>query len=91
MQAIVKNALARQLPVLIRGAQNETDPESYADLLLDQVPDLYLPHLVAFLAREDWFTLLVQIDGRVVPYQGWIEQLRNEILQATAQQNAPPP
>lgn len=91
MQAIVKAALAKQLPVLIRGAQNNTDARSYADLLLDQVPQIYLSHLVGFLKREDWFTLLVQADGAVVPYQTWFEQLRNEIIQATVQPDPPPP
>lgn len=89
MMAMVQKALAQQLPTLIRGAQSETDPTVYAQLVLDQLPQIYLAPLLRELAKPEWFTLLARVDGRVVPHQAWFEALRNEIVQATSPE-APP-
>lgn len=89
MMLLIRRALAERLPLLIRGAQAESDPGVYAQLVLDQLPELYLAPMLRELAKPEWFTLLVQVDGRVVPYQAWFEALRNELLQATSPPESP--
>jgi hypothetical protein len=89
MQAMIRAAIARQLPFLIKGAQAETDPSVYAQMLLDQLPEIYVPPLVRELGKPEWFDLLVSINGAVVAYKTWFESLRDEILSATSQD--PPP
>lgn len=89
MMILIRRALAERLPLLIRGAQAESDPAVYAQLVLDQLPGLYLEPLLRELQKPEWFNLLVQVDGRVVPHQPWFEALRNEILQATSQPEPP--
>jgi hypothetical protein len=90
VQFLIKQAISRQLPVLIRGAQAESDPAVYAQLLLDQVPDLYLRPLLRELQKPEWFSLLVSVSGAVVPHQAWFEALRNEVLSVTSQDPPPP-
>lgn len=89
MQAIVQRALAQQLPVLLRGAQSESDVGVYAQLIFDQVPELYLRPMVEYLKKPDWFDLLARADGRVVPHQPWFEALRNEIVRETSPELPP--
>jgi hypothetical protein len=89
LSMMIRRALAARLPMLIAGAQRDTDAGVYAQLVLDQVPEIYLGPLLEQLQKPDWFNLLVQIDGRVVPLQAWFEQLRAAILEAT--QGPPPP
>jgi hypothetical protein len=89
MEAIIRRALMERLPVLIRGAQADTDVGVYAQLVLDQVPGLYLQALLSHLQKPDWFDVLVQLDGRVVPLQSWFQALRNEIVQATSPPDTP--
>lgn len=89
MAMMIRRALAARLPMLIAGAQRATDPGVYAQLVLDQVPEIYVEPLLEQLRKPDWFDALVQVDGRVVPLQAWFEALRNEILQATSQDPLP--
>lgn len=91
MMFLIQRALAARLPMLIRGAQAETDPGVYAQLVLDQMPELYVTPMVRELQKPEWFALLVKVDGRVVPHQPWFEALRNEILQATSPESPPAP
>lgn len=91
MQAMIQRALAQQLPALLRGAQSETAPGVYAQLLFDQVPEIYLRPMIEYLKRPDWFDLLARADGRVVPFKGWFEALGSEIVQATLPEEPPPP
>jgi hypothetical protein len=88
---LIRGALSAHLPTLIKGAQAQSDPGVYAQLVLDQVPPMFLPALLEHLNKPDWFAVLVKIDGRVVPLQDWFEALRNEIVQATSQEAPPAP
>jgi hypothetical protein len=89
MQAIIKRALAQQLPVLLRGAQSESDPGVYAQLILDQVPQVYLGPMVEYLKKPDWFDLLAAADGRVVAHRAWFEALGSEVVRATSSELPP--
>lgn len=90
MQAMIQRALAQQLPVLLRGAQGDSDPGVYAQLILDQVPELYLRPMIEYLKKPDWFDLLARADGRVVPFKQWFQALGSEIVQATSPKETPP-
>jgi hypothetical protein len=90
-EAMIRRALAQQLPALLRGAQAGTDAGVYAQLILDQVPELYAAPLVEFLKRPDWFDVLAAVDGRAVPYRDWFVALGSEIVRATSPEGGATP
>lgn len=89
MMIMIQQALRSYLPTLIKGAQGGTDPSVYAQLVLDQVPERFVPSLAQQLGSPNWFDVLVRLDGRCVAHREWFEALAREIVQATSQD--PPP
>jgi hypothetical protein len=74
--------LASQLPQLVGRAANDSDPELYANLIIDNIPpEIDLSPLVAFLERPDWFGELQRIEPHIGPYRGWFDSLRAALLE----------
>ena len=66
---------------LIVRAARQSNPELYAELMLDDFPqNADVRVLGQLLARHDWFTLVKQLDVRVAQYQPWFEAFRVAIL-----------
>lgn len=79
--------LREQLARMLQAAHRNRDPEVYAAMLMEELPDGLDPHIVGqLLSRSDWFVQVCQMvpqwnDARVYP---WIEHARNLILQSLA-------
>lgn len=74
--------LRSQLDVWVVKAASDSDPELYADLLLDNLPpNVTRDMLRKFLERDDWWPMLQQFDARVTPYIGWFANLRNALIE----------
>lgn len=77
--------LREQLARMLGAAHKRRDPEVYAALLLEELPDGLDPQVVGqLLSREDWFQQVCQMeprwnDAQVYP---WIEYARNLIVQS---------
>lgn len=85
----IKEQLARLGPAAARGK----DPELYAALFLEELPEGITPEtLGALLSREDWFHQLAQLDPRInsSALYPWFEALRGFILQSLHQEVAQP-
>lgn len=82
---------AHLLPILLNAAVADTDPEVYANVLLDQVPR---NKLLTILGDKNRFMLVLEaLPSDFHPYKEWFEELRDitvEIVQEeqTAEDNA---
>jgi hypothetical protein len=73
--------MRQQLDLLIFQAKRDKDPELYAELLVDNIPDgVPLTKLREWLGRDDWWQILQQFHAGVAPYQGWFTSLRDIAL-----------
>lgn len=68
------------LGLLIRNAAANNDPETYANLLLDQASE---EQIIEFAHRPDWFELLCREAPQAAPYRPWFEELRLIVLDLT--------
>lgn len=74
-------ALRPHLQFLKAQAAKEKDPAFYAEVILDQIPDVYFPQFVEYLSRPDLVDRLIQADPQIQAYRGWFESLRQHIVQ----------
>lgn len=66
--------------LLVRAARG-SDPELYAELMLDDFPQGADPRVLGqLLARHDWFALVKQLDARAAQYEAWFNDFRTAIL-----------
>lgn len=77
------------VPLLVIAASNDTDPNSYVDILLDVTSDDELRTLTGILKQPDWRTILFAKHPQTGDHSAWFEQLRTEILNATDHANQP--
>lgn len=69
------------LMMLVQRAAQNRNPELYAQLLLEELPDTISDELVKqLLTREDWFEQLMLFEERIAPYRGWFDYLRQTVL-----------
>jgi hypothetical protein len=74
--------LKGEMQKFIPAAQKRRDPELYAALLLDELPDSEEPEtLTQFIERPDWFDWLQKIEPNVTNYPQWFAQLRAHLLE----------
>jgi len=80
------------LESLLLQAARDRNPELYAEVTLDQLPD-FLPaaSLQEFIARADWWAVLCGFDERVRPYEGWFTHYRESLLGLLREEHAPAP
>lgn len=82
MNAILSTyAKAVLLPRLTRAAQRESDPASYADVLLDeleQLPPAYVSAVTEALKDVNWRNRL--FGQNPLPYDPWFVELREQLL-----------
>lgn len=85
------------LQSLIHQAARNKDPELYAEVTLDNVPDGVNPKdLIPFLERADWWAQLQGFAPAVSPYPAWFADYRTALLsmlkeETHAEQLAPQP
>jgi hypothetical protein len=78
---MIKLLIRQYLPVFINAARSNGNPEVYADMILDQVPESLYPKLEAWLSTPAWFTDIVAIEKNVEFQAGWWNLLRVAILE----------
>lgn len=65
-------------------AERAQDVNLYADWLIAELmqfaPDIPTPQYVAWISREDWFTVLQQFEQSVAPFSHWFTNLRAAVL-----------
>lgn len=77
----ILNQLRMALPLLVNGASRNADPESYADLILDQTPENLYASLRDWLIKPDCLDMLAKIEPGVRYQQDWWISLRTCLLE----------
>lgn len=75
------------LQYLCKLAQQNKDPELYAEVVLDQMGE---EKVLEFIGKPDALDTLGQIEPGVLIYKGWFISLRSAILQLTSDQEPEP-
>ena len=70
--------MIQDLQTLVKAARNNSDPDLYAELIVDQFD---LPQIKSFLEAEDAIDRLALFSNDVKLYRPWFEKLRSVILQ----------
>lgn len=69
------------MPMLVKQAQRNSDPELYAAYLADNVPEGSDPNLLRqILDNGKWWETFVHFYPPVSPYQGWFSQVRQHLM-----------
>lgn len=80
-----KKKFADQLAFLCMAAENDSNPESYADLVFDVVPDEMMTQLLALLKQDNWMEVLSSYQPLVSKQSKWFGELRTVILEIAEQ------
>lgn len=76
--------LRKSLELWITKAGQNSDPTLYGGLFMDNLPDGLKQRpqiLLPLLERDDWFSILQQLDERVTPFPGWFGELRSYLIE----------
>jgi hypothetical protein len=77
---------------LVVCAARDRDPELYANVVFDNIPDGTDPKVLRdFIASDTWWAQLCAFDSRVSPYQGWFKAFRDNLLEVFEETSNPVP
>lgn len=66
-------------PVIFLAAQAKANPETYADIVLDQFSP---EELATYIEAPDWFEQLSRVLPDIVPHREWVGEVRASIMDA---------
>ena len=78
-------------PLLLNAAANDTDVNTYVDLLMDCTTEDELNTVREVLSAENWMEIVFANDVKVREHSQWFANLREEILNALSQNDQPAP
>lgn len=78
---VVTMMLKQYLPLFVSAAARNADPQTYADMVLDQVPENQYPSLSAWINRPDCLEGLCTIEPGIRYQQDWWIALRLAIIE----------
>ena len=76
----VPNQMAQMSATILRLAEKNSDSVSAANIITDLLDEKQSAQLAEFLKKDNWWTMLMTLEDRVIPYQPWFEEVRKEIL-----------
>jgi hypothetical protein len=96
MWVIAEPWLRRRAEDLHEWAASNMEVELCAEMLLASVPKMFravlsAADLVQLLQRPDWWQQLTAFHPPLAPYQAWIDDARQELLQLLGEQLGGPP
>jgi hypothetical protein len=79
---MLKLLIRQYLPVFINAARQNGNPDIYADMILEQIPQTMYPKLQQWLSTPVWFEDVKSHDPIVIEAQaGWRNLLRGSLLE----------
>lgn len=79
---MLKFLIRQYLPVFVNAARQNGNPDLYADMVLEQIPQTMYPKLEAWLNAPAWFEDVKVFDPVVIEAQaGWWNLLRASLLE----------
>lgn len=85
---MMKVLIRQYLPVFVNAARSNGNPDVYADMILDQIPEIMYPKLANWLLSDTWFQDIVAIEKNVEFQAGWWNLLRASIVQGVEEHAA---
>ncbi len=82
--------LAPQIPGLVAHATADHDPDTYAGVLVDNIPETHFPDVLAFLESSDFAQQLQQSFPMTQQVQEWFEELRSQVVDRIRELMKPP-
>lgn len=76
----VPSQMAQLAGTILKLAEKDSDPVSAANIITDLLDDTQSGKLLEFLEKDNWWSMLMTFEDRVIPYQPWFENVRKEIL-----------
>jgi len=73
-------AIAPYRGMILNAAEGNKSVEIWADMISDNLNDIQLAQLTEVLNRPDWLQVVFAGDSRAVLCQGWLNQLRDALL-----------
>ena len=77
---MLKLLIRQYLPVFVNAARSNGNPDIYADMILEQIPQNMYPKLEAWLAGN-WFQDIVAIEKNIEFQAGWWNLLKISLLE----------
>lgn len=78
---MLKILIRQYIPMFVNAARSNGNPDLYADMILEQIPQTMYPKLEAWLSTPAWFDDIVKIEKNVQFQAGWWNLLRDSILE----------
>lgn len=78
---MLKLLIRQYIPVFINAARNNGNPDIYADMILEQLPESMYPKITEWLNTPTWFNDIRAIESIVDAQAGWWTLLRVSLLQ----------
>jgi len=78
---MLKLLIRQYLPVFVNAARNNGNPDIYADMILEQIPETMYPKLEQWLNSPNWFFDLTQIEKNIEFQAGWWNLLRHSLIE----------
>jgi len=76
---VLKMAIKPNIKMLLAQAKSQKDPQLYAEVLVDQIPDAFFDQFVSYVMDDNLVNNLVEIEQEVANYKSWFESLHTEI------------
>lgn len=78
---MIKLMLKGYLPLLINAAAKNADPDIYADMVLDQIPDSLHPQVLTWLEKPNCLDIIVELEPGVKFQLEWWQSLRVALVE----------
>jgi len=76
----VPNQIKAVADMILRLAQKDTDPVSAVNVVSDLIDEAQANRITEFLKPDIWWTNLMMVEDRVIPFKSWFEKVREEWL-----------
>ncbi len=77
---MLKLLIRQYLPVFVNAARSNGNPDIYADMILEQIPETMYPRLQQWL-EGSWFQDIVKIEKNIEFQAGWWNLLKTSLLE----------
>ena len=76
----VPNHVKAVADMILRLAQKDTDPVSAVNVISDLIDESQSDKIKDFLENPNWWTNMLMLEDRVIPFKPWFEKVRKEWL-----------
>jgi len=76
----VPNHIKAVAEMILRLANKDTDPVSAVNVISDLIDEAQSDKISDFLSNDSWWTNMMLLEDRVIPFKPWFEKVRKEWL-----------